>query len=171
MNNAKNWPLYRGTKVLKGTPMTKSEYCLLRGWAVPADEDPAEKGYAVEYQDGGKPNLTDFEGYVSWSPADVFERSYSRWETYGDKVSAEWSELHDRIEKLAAFIESGNPAYTALPKQQRQLLLIQLGAMRTYASILGARLAIMSEPEETPEEERSESIHEPAITVGEPVSD
>jgi hypothetical protein len=30
----------------------------------------------VEYTDGGKANLAGFAGYVSWSPADVFERTY-----------------------------------------------------------------------------------------------
>lgn len=56
--------------------MDKSEYCRLRGWQIPADEDPCEIGYVVEYLDGGKPNLEGFDGYVSWSPADVFERAY-----------------------------------------------------------------------------------------------
>jgi hypothetical protein len=72
------WPLYEGTKRLRATPMDKANYCALRGWTVPADEDPREPGYTVEYQDGGKPNVAGFDGYVSWSPADVFERSYHR---------------------------------------------------------------------------------------------
>lgn len=72
----KEWPLYRGTKVLKAKPMTKGEYNQFRGWPHPADEDADELGYVVEYQDGGKPNVEGFDGYVSWSPADVFERTY-----------------------------------------------------------------------------------------------
>jgi hypothetical protein len=72
------WPLYEGTKRLRATPMDRANYCALRGWTVPADEDPREPGYTVEYRDGGKPNVEGFDGYVSWSPADVFERSYRR---------------------------------------------------------------------------------------------
>lgn len=67
---------YEGTKQLFAKPMNKAEYCAYRGWEVPADEDPNESGYLVEYTDGGKANHPDHEGYISWSPADVFERTY-----------------------------------------------------------------------------------------------
>jgi hypothetical protein len=67
---------YEGTKRLKAVPMTRGDYNAFRGWQQPADEDPEEAGYMVEYLDGGKPNVEGFDGYVSWSPADVFERSY-----------------------------------------------------------------------------------------------
>jgi len=67
---------YTGTKTLYAKPMTKAEYNTLRGWEMPVDEDPNEEGYLVEYADGGKPNHPDFLGYISWSPKDVFERSY-----------------------------------------------------------------------------------------------
>lgn len=67
---------YTGTKTLLAKPMTKGEYNRFRGWQQPADEDPAEQGYLVEYVDGGKPNVEGHAGYVSWSPADVFERTY-----------------------------------------------------------------------------------------------
>jgi hypothetical protein len=68
--------LYQGTKTLFGGPMTRGAYNAFRGWQMPADEDPTEAGYLVEYTDGGKPNVEGFSGYVSWSPADVFERTY-----------------------------------------------------------------------------------------------
>lgn len=68
--------LYIGTKTLKAQQMTRAEYCKLRGWEVPTDESPDDKGYLVEYTDGGKPNHPDFAGYISWSPIDVFERAY-----------------------------------------------------------------------------------------------
>ena len=56
--------------------MTRGEYNAYRGWEIPPNEDPNEPGYLVEYCDGGKPNDARHEGYISWSPADVFERSY-----------------------------------------------------------------------------------------------
>lgn len=67
---------YIGTKQLKAVPMTLGDYNALRGWQMPADQVAADPGYLVEYQDGGKPNLPGYDGYVSWSPKDVFERSY-----------------------------------------------------------------------------------------------
>jgi len=68
--------LYEGTKQLRAKPMNKQDYCAYRGWEVPANEDATEAGYLVEYVDGGKPNDDRHEGYISWSPADVFERTY-----------------------------------------------------------------------------------------------
>ena len=68
--------LYEGTKRLHATPMTRGEYNAYRGWENPASENPADGGYLVEYQDGGKANDSRHAGYISWSPADVFERTY-----------------------------------------------------------------------------------------------
>ena len=67
---------YIGVKEINAVPMTREEYNELRGWVVPADENPDDKGYLVEYMDGGKPNHPGFDGYISWSPKDVFERAY-----------------------------------------------------------------------------------------------
>jgi len=67
---------YVGIKAVNAKPMTRGDYNALRGWHVPADENPADAGYLVEYADGQRPNVGGFEGYVSWSPADVFERAY-----------------------------------------------------------------------------------------------
>lgn len=67
---------YIGVKVINAKPMTRQEYNDLRGWQIPADENGADEGFLVEYQDGGKANHPDFAGYISWSPADVFEKSY-----------------------------------------------------------------------------------------------
>lgn len=68
--------LYEGTKRLHAQPMTRGEYNAYRGWENPADENPADDGYFVEYVDGGKANDSRHAGYISWSPKDVFERSY-----------------------------------------------------------------------------------------------
>lgn len=67
---------YYGTKNLNAKPMTRGEYNAFRGWEMPANENPDDAGYLVEYLDGGKPNHPDFAGYISWSPADVFEKAY-----------------------------------------------------------------------------------------------
>lgn len=67
---------YEGTKRVHARPMNRGEYNAYRGWEVPADENPADDGYLVEYLDGGKSNHPNHAGYISWSPKDVFERSY-----------------------------------------------------------------------------------------------
>jgi len=65
-----------GCKHIKAKPMTRGDYNALRGWEVPANENPADAGFLVEYVDGGASNHPDFQGYISWSPKDVFERAY-----------------------------------------------------------------------------------------------
>ena len=79
---------YIGTKTINAKPMSRQAYNNLRGWVVPADEDPADDGYLVEYIDGGQANHPDFDGYISWSPKDVFERAYRRSDglTFGDAL-------------------------------------------------------------------------------------
>lgn len=79
-----------GTKIINAKPMTRAEYNALRGWTVPADENPEDEGYLVEYVDGGQANHPDFDGYISWSPADVFDRAYRPMEgmTFGQAIEA-----------------------------------------------------------------------------------
>jgi len=81
---------YIGTKIVHATSMTRGEYNKYRGWELPANEDPADDGYLVEYEDGGKPNDARHTGYISWSPADVFERSYrpTQGMTFGQAIEA-----------------------------------------------------------------------------------
>lgn len=67
---------YFGTKEIKAVAMTRLEYNDYRGWELPSDEDCSDDGFLVEYIDGGASNHPDHDGYISWSPADVFSRSY-----------------------------------------------------------------------------------------------
>jgi len=71
-------PAYIGTKVINARPMLRGDYVSFRGWEMPADEDPSDAGYLVEYTDKLDGNVEGFAGYISWSPADVFERAYKR---------------------------------------------------------------------------------------------
>jgi hypothetical protein len=68
---------YLGVKIVNAKPMSRGVYVQLRGWDLPGDEDPADAGYLVEYTDQQRSNVTGFQGYVSWSPADVFMAAYS----------------------------------------------------------------------------------------------
>lgn len=79
-----------GTKIIKAKPMNRLEYILYRGWEIPSDEDGSDEGFLVEYVDGGKSNHQGHEGYISWSPADVFNKSYQRTDglTFGLAIEA-----------------------------------------------------------------------------------
>lgn len=71
-----NFRNYIGTRSLLAFPMNKGDYCKLRNWDLPSNEEPGEEGYLVEYPDS-LPNHPDFRGYISWSPKAVFEASYN----------------------------------------------------------------------------------------------
>jgi hypothetical protein len=66
-----------GTKVIDAQPMTRGEWCALRNWSVPANENPSDEGYLVEYTDREQPLIPGHQGYCSWSPKDVFEQAYT----------------------------------------------------------------------------------------------
>lgn len=57
---------YIGTKIVKAEPMTRGDYNNYRGWQIPADEDPTDEGYLMEYENG----------YVQWLPKEMFETDY-----------------------------------------------------------------------------------------------
>lgn len=57
---------YIGVKQIKGQPMNLGDYNKSKGWTIPANEDPTREGYEVTYADG----------YVSWSPKEIFEEAY-----------------------------------------------------------------------------------------------
>lgn len=65
-----------GVKLLMAQPMTRQQYLDYRHWPLPADELGSDEGYLVEYLDGGAANHPNHASYISWSPKDVFERSY-----------------------------------------------------------------------------------------------
>ena len=59
---------YIGTKLIQAEAMTRGAYNLYRGWTIPPDENPEDEGFLVQYPDG----------YVSWTPKDVFEDAYRK---------------------------------------------------------------------------------------------
>lgn len=59
---------YVGTKVIDAIPMTRGEYNKFRGWVIPANENPSDEGYVIQYEDD----------YISWSPKNVFEKDFRK---------------------------------------------------------------------------------------------
>lgn len=62
---------YIGTKIVKAEPMTRGDYNNYRGWQIPADEDPMDEGYLMEYENG----------YVQWLPKEMFKVDYIKCDT------------------------------------------------------------------------------------------
>lgn len=130
-----------GTKSVLATKMSRGEYNEYRGWTIPENEDPAKQGYLVEYVDGGKPNDERHKGYISWSPRDVFEKSYHQSQTPQDRVRLEQIELTQKLDALENFLDKGQPAF--IDEEQWKLLNKQAEIMDQYSDVLAKRIALL----------------------------
>jgi hypothetical protein len=132
---------YIGTKVVNAKPMNRADYNTLRGWELPANEDGADEGYLVEYTDKLDGQVEGFAGYVSWSPADVFERAYTGKGGYDwkDRVRTEYAQLKDRLDKLEDAFAKG--AFKELDDESVSLLVQQKQHMIAYKNILEHRIS------------------------------
>lgn len=131
---------YIGTKSVLAATMTRGEYNDYRGWQIPENEDPTEQGYLVEYVDGGKPNDERHTGYISWSPRDVFEKSYHQSQTPQDRVRLEQIELTSKLDALENFLDKGQPNF--INDEQWALLQEQQKHMDAYSDVLAKRIAL-----------------------------
>lgn len=131
---------YTGTKTVLATAMTRGDYNAYRGWMILADEDPTDAGYLVEYTDGGKTNDSRHAGYISWSPADVFERAYKEDAPmdFRARVRAEKAELDEKLAKLKAFF--GTAIFAGLDEAEQQRMRAQDEAMCDYSNVLKERI-------------------------------
>lgn len=99
-----------------------------------AQEKDGRPGYAVKYEDG----------FVSWSPADVFEAAYlaighvDHLPAHQRRVIAEQVDLENKVNKLEAFLE--NPLFDGLPECEQKRLVLQLDAMKVYLSVIAMRV-------------------------------
>lgn len=133
-------------KTVKAVPMNRKDYNDLRGWSVPSDENPEDEGYLVEYQDDGHKNVEGFDGYISWSPKDVFEKGYRLSETFTDRLKIEMEDLEEKCEKLEDFILSSKSE--SLEEMHKNLLRIQLSAMFAYYSTVRTRFELLTQSKE-----------------------
>jgi hypothetical protein len=135
---------YTGIKTIRAVSMTRGAYNKLRGWEVPSNEDPNDEGYLVEYTDGGTPNTTEFEGYISWSPRGVFERAYHQTATPKQCVGYELNETMVKIRSLSNLLHNQEWA-----KEQSDkflgICLRQLLALEEYANILTRKEYVIPE--------------------------
>lgn len=131
---------YIGTKEVTAKPMTRGEYNIHQGWTLPVDQNPNDKGYLMEYVDGGKPNHKDHKGYISWSPAEVFENACSLVDTWYDRIKLELAGEQDKLEKLTATLKEERPSF--VDEGQWVLMFSQQFHMRMYVQYLEKRIAL-----------------------------
>lgn len=91
---------YIGTKIIKARPMSRGDYNAYRGWPVPDDENPDDPGYLVEYLDSPNANHPDHDGYISWSPADVFNRAYRRCDGMSFGLAVEALKMGKKVSRV-----------------------------------------------------------------------
>ena len=134
---------YKGTKTVKAEPMVKSA-AVAKGWARASEGNPDTPGYHVQYTN------PDGSTYDSWSPKDVFEKSYQIAEDFKDRLEIEFKELRIRLLKLHKFIQDNGFANIAkkIGPEQGALLLSQYHGMSLYFDALKARIEILNSESE-----------------------
>lgn len=134
---------YIGTKTVKAEPMVKSA-AVAKGWARASEGNPDTPGYHVQYTN------PDGSTYDSWSPKDVFEKSYQIAEDFKDRLEIEFNELRIRLLKLHKFIQDYGFANIAkkIGPEQGALLLSQYHGMSLYFDALKARIEILNSESE-----------------------
>lgn len=132
---------YKGTKTVKAEPMNES-VAVEKGFAR-AQKDGHEwrEGYHVQYIN------PDGSTYDSWSPKDVFEKSYKIAEDFKDRLIIELKELKDRFNKLEAFLDENDfdKVVEKCGTGQTALMLSQYHAMRHYYDILRTRIELLED--------------------------
>lgn len=122
---------YIGTKVIKAEPMTMTEAQKVLGREIkPATVE--EDGYLVEYKDG----------YKSWSPKSVFDKTYKPHEDFKDRLCIEYDELCDRLTKLRAALNKDG-FLDKVGDVQYDLMKKQLYGMNNYHNALKSRMIDM----------------------------
>lgn len=130
---------YTGTKTILARPMTLGDYNDYRGWDMPENENPANRGFLVEYEpDGKEGNHPDHKGYISWSPEDVFEKAYRLSGSPLDRLQNEKRDLDAKKACLTAFI--GTDVFDGLKLSQQHWMHAQYELMKQYSAILEQRI-------------------------------
>lgn len=132
---------YTGTKVVNAEPMTRQEYNDLRVWDLPADEDGSDEGYLTE--DIKAPsNLEGWDGYISWTPKDMFEKTYLPSEHPIDRMAIENLQLLAKLKALDDLLDGDKPE--KISDKQWSLLQSQRAYMKGYFKVLDERIEDMA---------------------------
>lgn len=138
---------YIGTKIVKAEPMTRGDYNNYRGWQIPADEDPMDEGYLMEYENG----------HEQWLPKEMFETDYIEYDKnklpatavgmisidYKEHFKAEYAQLVIRYEGLKGMLKKWDDGILEFePTCPRSIYNMQIKAMSEYIAVLEARAAI-----------------------------
>lgn len=131
---------YIGTKMVKAEPMEKSA-AVAKGWARPSEGNEDVPGYHVQYTN------PDGSTYDSWSPKEVFEKSYQIAEDFKDRLIIEFKELDARLIKLNAFMNENdyNKIVEKCGPVQTALMISQFHAMKHYYDILRTRIELLED--------------------------
>lgn len=125
---------YIGTKTVSAQPMSAKE-ALENGYKI-GDHKENEDGYEVMYEDG----------YRSWSPEDVFNKSYRLSETYIDRLKIERDDLLNKLNKLHTYLSDNEDKEVYGDDAQNKILMtMQKDIMKMYVSILNKRLELQGE--------------------------
>ena len=125
---------YIGTKTVSAQLMSAKE-ALENGYKI-GDHKENEDGYEVMYEDG----------YRSWSPEDVFNKSYRLSETYIDRLEIERNDLLDKLNKLHTYLSDNEDKEVYGDAAQNKILMtMQKDIMKMYVSILNKRLELQGE--------------------------
>jgi len=96
---------YIGCEIIQAEPITLGAYNIFRGWTIPQDENPNEKGYKITYFIRGKAQYT-------YKPKSDFDRTYYQLEE-GTKITQ--GDLNGFVEELRATTEpNGRSTITRL---------------------------------------------------------
>lgn len=110
--------------------MTRGEYNDKRGWTMPEGENGQDAGYFITYPDG----------YISWSPSHVFERSYRLANTWQQRLLNEFEDLSEKVVALEEFLALGDARPVKISSDDLEAMEAQLQVMEAYQGILALRM-------------------------------
>lgn len=147
--------LFFGAKLVAAKSMTLGAYNKYRGWEIPKDEEAGRQGYLVEYIHNGDKNHPDHDNYISWSPAETFDKanvkvggqSVLRSPIHVQLLMAEHVSTLDRLEKLHAFRDSEQ--FENTPVEERHDIVDQIALLISLAKVLERRVRRAGSVEET----------------------
>lgn len=120
-------------RTVKAVPMSKVEYAKLREFEAPEKDEP---GWLAIHEDG----------YISWSPEEVFRKDYRLSESFTDRLKIEMEDLEEKCQKLEDFLSSSKSE--SLEEIQKNLLRVQLSAMVAYYVTVRTRFELLTQSEE-----------------------